>query len=212
MNKIPSAIRRKKHGSDVLGADEEDEDSAKSSRALDTHITSYSSSGNSDLNSPDSPSCGPVMSVLPPSSPVSSEVRAEFSSPLSTPEKSESSMGALPQKASSLFDVSKASNTESESLIKPTQSLGYSANTGNMLYIPEFKGRLSAACSESVVWNARGRPWSDGHNVDLRGSTIITSPVLNIHPRKTEKVAQVWCLGFVARRVGGCFVRVKGEF
>ena len=189
VNRIPAAIRRKKKEYNGAATDEDDNQSAKSSRDPETFFT-YTSSGTSEV---ESPSFIPVMSVHPPTPTGSVPSPREHPSPASSPEQQPSRKSPL-LKSSSLDDMSKISKNargESESLIKPVASPA--SNPGNMLYIPELKGRLSAAVSESSLWNSRNKPWLDGTNMDFRGSTLIASQGLQqlVHPRKTEKVAQV---------------------
>ena len=194
VNRIPAAIRRKKRDYNGTATDEDDNQSAKSSRDPETFLT-YTSSGTSEI---ESPSFVPVMSVHPPTPTGSVSSPGEHPSPASTPEQ-QISRKSPPLKSSSLDDVLKISKIsenardESESLIKPAASISPASNPGNMLYIPELKGRLSAAVSESSLWNSRNKPWLDGTNMDFRGSTLIASQGLQqlVHPRKTEKVAQV---------------------
>ncbi|XP_020604757.1 potassium voltage-gated channel subfamily H member 6-like [Orbicella faveolata] len=193
VNRIPAAIRRKKKEYNGAATDEDDNQSAKSSRDPETFFT-YTSSGTSEV---ESPSFIPVMSVHPPTPTGSVPSPREHPSPASSPEQQPSRKSPL-LKSSSLDDMSKISKNargESESLIKPVASPA--SNPGNMLYIPELKGRLSAAVSESSLWNSRNKPWLDGTNMDFRGSTLIASQGLQqlVHPRKTEKVAQVMSLG-----------------
>lgn len=195
VNRIPAAIKRKRKTElDTAGADD-DLESGKSSRDPDTHL-SHVSSGNSDL---DSPSFVPVMNVLPPT-PVPSP---PFLSPttegrplsLSSPDEQ---LKSMPMKPSSLTDVSKLSSNrtdESESLIKSVAPFTPPTKPGNMLYIPQLKGRLTAAVSESSLWTSRNKPLLDTTSMDFRGSALLQSPGMNmqqlVHPRKTEKVAQV---------------------
>lgn len=191
VNRIPSAIRRKKREYNGTATDDDDNQSAKSSRDPETFFT-YTSSATSEI---ESPSFVPVMSVHPPTPTGSVPSPRENPSPASTPEQ-QFSRKSPPLKSSSLDDVSKISKNvreESESLIKPVASISPASNPGNMLYIPELKGRLSAAVSESSLWNSRNKPWLDGTNMEFRGSTLIASQGLQqlVHPRKTEKVAQV---------------------
>ncbi|KAJ7372177.1 hypothetical protein OS493_020606 [Desmophyllum pertusum] len=194
VNRIPSVIRRKRKEYDAAATDDDDL-SAKSSRDHETHFT-FTSSGTSEIA--DSPSFVPVMSVLPPTPTGSVRSPREYPSSPSTPEK-QSSRKSPTLKSSSLIDMSKIIG-ESESLIEPVASVAPASNAGgNMLYIPEIKGRLSVAVSESSLWNARNKPWLHGSNMDFRGSALLTSQGLNmqqlVHTRKTEKVAQVMSLG-----------------
>lgn len=188
VNRIPAAIRRKKKDYDTAATDDDDDQS----RDPETHFTFTSSGAASEI---ESPSFIPIMSVDPPTptgSTVTSPVR-EYSSPPSTPER-QTFRKSPSLRSCSLNDMSKISanvkSSESESLIKPLASVSPVSKPGNMLYIPEMKGRLSAAVSESSLWNSRNKPWLDGTNMDFRGSTLISSQGL-VHPRKTEKVAQV---------------------
>lgn len=192
MNRIPAAIRRKRREYTESATDEDDIQSVKSSRDPETHFT-YTSS------EIDSPSLLPVMSVRPPtpSGSVQASSEEQFPSRPSTPEKP-ILRKSPPLKSSSMSDVSKISkknSRESESLIKPVGSFTPASKPGNLLYIPEIRSRLSAAVSESSLWHHRSKPWLDGTNVDFRGSMLISSQGLNVqqhvHPRKTEKVAQV---------------------
>ena len=187
VNRIPAAIRRKKKDYNGTATDEDDNQSAKSSRDPETFFT-YTSTSEIE-----SPSFIPVMSVHPPTPTGSVPSPRDHPSPASTPEQQPSRKSPL-LKSSSLGDmanISKNARSESESLIKPVASPA--SNPGNMLYIPELKGRLSAAVSESSLWNSRNKPWLDGANMDFRGSALIASQGLQqlVHPRKTEKVAQV---------------------
>lgn len=191
VNRIPAAIRRKRKEYNGCATDDDDNQSAKSSRDPETHFTS---SGASEI---DSPSFVPVMSVQPPTPTGSVPSPGLYPSPPSSPEQ-QISRKSPSLKSSSMVDVSKISkysSGESESLIKPVASVTPASKPGNMLYIPEIKSRLSAAVSESSLWSPRNKPWLDGTNVDFRGSALITSQGLNmqqlVHPRKTEKVAQV---------------------
>lgn len=192
VNRISAAIRRKKKENDGTATDDDDNQSAKSSRDPETFFT-YTSSGTSEI---ESPSFVPVMSVHPPTPTGSVPSPSEHAFPASTSEQ-QISRKSPPLKSSSLDDMSRSSKNardESESLIKAVASISPASNPGNMLYIPEIKGRLSAAVSESSLWNSRNKPWLDGTNMDFRGSTLITSQGLQqlVHPRKTEKVAQVY--------------------
>ena len=191
VNRIPAAIRRKKKDYDGAATDEDDNQSAKSSRDPETFFT-YTSSRTSEI---ESPSFVPVMSVHPPTPTGSVSSPREQPSTASTPEQ-QLSRRSPPLKSSSLDDLSKISKNdrgESESLIKPMAPISPASNPGNMLYIPELKGRLSAAVSESSLWNSRNKPWLDGTTMDFRGSALLASQGLQqlVHPRKTEKVAQV---------------------
>lgn len=192
VNRIPAAIRRKKKDYDTAATDDDDDQG----RDPETHFTFTSSGAASEV---ESPSFIPVMSVDPPTptgSTAPSPVREYPSSP-STPER-QTFCKSPSLKSCSLSDMSKitanAPSGESESLLKPLASVSPASKPGNMLYIPEMKGRLSAAVSESSLWNSRNKPWLDGTNMDFRGSTLISSQGL-VHPRKTEKVAQVMSLG-----------------
>ncbi|XP_022789268.1 potassium voltage-gated channel subfamily H member 6-like isoform X2 [Stylophora pistillata] len=192
VNRIPAAIRRKKKDYDTAATDDDDDQG----RDPETHFTFTSSGAASEV---ESPSFIPVMSVDPPTptgSTAPSPVREYPSSP-STPER-QTFCKSPSLKSCSLSDMSKitanALSGESESLLKPLASVSPASKPGNMLYIPEMKGRLSAAVSESSLWNSRNKPWLDGTNMDFRGSTLISSQGL-VHPRKTEKVAQVMSLG-----------------
>jgi len=206
VNRIPAVIKRKRKAEYDTAATDNDVESARSSRDPETRFT-CTSSGNSDL---DSPSFVPVMSVHPPTPvttpPQISPTSGDYPPPLSTPEKP-FARKSPPAKPSSLTDLSRSSLNaveESESLLKPVASVSPASKPGNMLYIPELKGRLTAAVSESSLWNSRNKPWLDGTSMDFRGSTLLASPGMNmqqlVHPRKTEKVAQVLiCVCFCSR-------------
>ena len=142
------------------------------------------------------------MSVLPPtpgsSPPPLSPTPGNCTSPATTPDKSFTRK--TPQvKPSSMIDVSKIpidAIEESESLLKPiTSNSSRTSTPGNMLYIPELKGRLTSAVSDSSLWNSRNKPWLGSTSPDFRGSTFLGSPGMNMQqfaqPRKSEKVAQV---------------------
>ena len=202
VNRIPSVIKRKRRAEYDAAAIDDDEESAKSSRDPETHFT-CTSSATSDI---DSPSFVPIMSVHPPTPvptpPQLSPTSGDSPSLLSTPEKP-FARKSPPAKPSSLTDVSKILPNaigESESLLKPVSQVSPASKPGNMLYIPEFKGRLTAAVSESSLWNSRNKPWLDATSMDFRGSALLASPGMNmqqlVHPRKTEKVAQVLLSGF----------------
>ncbi|KAL9966325.1 hypothetical protein ACROYT_G024379 [Oculina patagonica] len=160
VNRIPAAIRRKRKEYNGSATDEEDNQSAKSSRDPETHFTS---SGASEI---DSPSFVPVMSVQPPTPTGSVPSPGLYPSPPSSPEQ-QISRKSPSLKSSSMIDVSKISK--------------------------------NVTVSESSLWSPRNKPWLDGTNVDFRGSALIASQRLDmqqlVHPRKTEKVAQVMSLG-----------------
>lgn len=199
VNRVPAFLQRKRKSDFEAVVPDEDEESVKSSRDPETHYT-YTSSRNSDI---ESPSSVPIMSLQPPTPnptpPLLSPTPGKSSLDVSTytPEKRRS----LPLRLSPLTNVSNLSPNcvgEAESLLKEVTSSP--SKTGNMLYIPELKGRITSAASESSLWNSRKKsPSLDTGNVDFRGSTVLTSPVMNmqqlVQPKKTEKVAQVMSLG-----------------
>ena len=200
VNRVPAFLQRKWKSDSEAVVPDEDEESVKSSRDPETHYT-YTSSRNSDIESPPGV---PIMSLqLPtpnPTPPLLSPTPGKSSVDVSTytPEKRRS----LPLRLSPLTNVSNLSPNcvgEAESLLKEVTSSP--SKTGNMLYIPELKGRITSAASESSLWNSRKRsPWLDTGSVDFRGSTVLTSPVINmqqlVQPKKTEKVAQVFLFSF----------------
>ena len=195
VNRIPAFIQRKRKP-DLAGVKDEDAESLKSSRDPETHIT-YTSSGNSDI---ESPPAVPFMNLHPPTPnptpPLLSPV-GECSLDVST-SNDPFERQSLPPKPTSLTDVSRMSPQaaeEAESLLEETQTP--TSKPGNMLYIPELRGRLTSAASESSLFNYRNKPqWLDTASVDFKGSAVLTSPGINmqqlVQPRKTEKVAQVW--------------------
>ena len=199
VNRIPAVINRKRRKAELsAGATDEDSESARISRDPETLFTG-TSSGNSEI---ESPSGVPVMSVLPPtpgsSPPPLSPTPGNCTSPATTPDKSFTRK--MPQvKPSSMIDVSKIpidAIEESESLLKPiTSNSSRTSTPGNMLYIPELRGRLTSAVSDSSLWNSRNKPWLGSTSPDFRGSTFLGSPGMNMQqfaqPRKSEKVAQV---------------------
>lgn len=199
VNRIPAFIQRKRKP-DLAGVKDEDAESLKSNRDPETHIT-YTSSGNSDI---ESPPAVPFMNLHPPTPnptpPLLSPTVGECSLDVST-SNDPFERQSLPPKPTSLTDVSRMSPKaaeEAESLLEETQTP--TSKPGNMLYIPELSGRLSSAASESSLWNYRNKPqWLDTASVDFKGSAVLTSPGINmqqlVQPRKTEKVAQVMSLG-----------------
>lgn len=196
VNRIPAFIQRKRKP-DLAGVKDEDAESLKSNRDPETHIT-YTSSGNSDI---ESPPAVPFMNLHPPTPnptpPLLSPTVGECSLDVST-SNDPFERQSLPPKPTSLTDVSRMSPKaaeEAESLLEETQTP--TSKPGNMLYIPELSGRLTSAASESSLWNYRNKPqWLDTASVDFKGSAVLTSPGINmqqlVQPRKTEKVAQVW--------------------
>ena len=150
VNRIPSVIKRRRKADYDTEATDDDVESTKSSRDPETHFT-YTSSGNSDL---DSPSFVPVMSVLPPTPvptpPLMSPTTGECPPSISTLEEP---FARKPRSAkpSSLTDVSKASSnaaSELDSLLKPVGSVSPASKPlGNMLLCyPWDNGPLNCSC------------------------------------------------------------------